>query len=67
MSDEVLCFFLALGLFAMMAALIPFLDLIQRLWIESRNATRMQTASMRNRSEGAVRPIADASTLSLKR
>jgi len=43
MSDEVVCFFLALGLFAMMAALIPFLDLVQRLWIGTRNATKAQT------------------------
>ena len=40
MSDEVICFFLALGIFAMMAALIPFLDLVQRLWVKTRNSTK---------------------------
>jgi hypothetical protein len=44
MSDEVICFFLALGLFAMMAALIPFLDLIQRVWIGTRNATKLHNS-----------------------
>jgi hypothetical protein len=44
MSDEVICFFLALGIFAMMAALIPFLDLIRRLWIGTHKATEQRNS-----------------------
>jgi hypothetical protein len=51
MSDELICFLLALGIVAMMAALIPFLDLIQRLWVGTRNATHCVTASMHNRND----------------
>ena len=40
MSNEAICFFLALVIFAMMAALIPFLDLIQRLWIKTCDSTK---------------------------
>jgi hypothetical protein len=50
MSDQVICFFLALGIFAMMAALIPALDLIQRLWKEMGNATKPRS----NRSLGGL-------------
>jgi hypothetical protein len=51
MSDEFICFFLALGLFAMMAALIPFLDLIQRVWIGTRNAAELHNTFNPHRRE----------------